>query len=242
MSDGTSAPAAQDLTLPELACRVRDAHTAVQKAAANALALAFDAGEALIVAQEKVSSNWTVWLRENCFFGASTARLYQQLARHRAEIEAERDRIPYLSLRAARRLIAKPKARGQNAEQSKATTLLSLWQRASDAERMALLDHVGVDGIRKAASLNFLRKLQERARVEKIDSNPNASITNLITKALSHIVAADSPATSDPVAMGNVNEALASLRAALKKISALGCSYHDVQIGISAAKAKRRAA
>src|SRR5262249_22551129 len=123
-------------------------------------------------------------------------------------------------------------------------TLLDYWKRASDSERTAFLDHVGVDGIRIAASLDFFRQLQERVRVEKINSNPDASITSLICKALSHIVAADDPKSSDPLATGNRNEALNSLRAVLKKLSTTQHSYHDISVGISAGKARatRRAA
>jgi hypothetical protein len=68
-------------------------------------------GDALIEAQARVSSNWKQWLRENCFLSVRTALLYQRLARHRAEIEAEIERAGELSLRAAVRLIAEPSTR-----------------------------------------------------------------------------------------------------------------------------------
>jgi hypothetical protein len=239
--------------LAELARQIRQAHAAVRQASLTALDRALAAGDALITAQAKVSSkNWKTWLRENCFLGISTACLYQQLARHRTEIEAELERVPHLSLRAARLLIAKPKGEAEEVETEKKTaksspTLLDHWKRASDAERTGFLDNIGVDGIRRTASLDLLRKLREQTRVERVEetnSNPNASITALVGKALSHIVAADAPQTSKPVADGNINEALASLRAVLKKLGAIQRTFHDISVGISAGKARatRRAA
>jgi hypothetical protein len=57
-------------------------------------------------------TNWKKWLRDNCFLSVSTAQLYQQLARHRDEIEAEVERTGVeLGVRAARRLISKSKPR-----------------------------------------------------------------------------------------------------------------------------------
>src|SRR5262249_43418713 len=201
------------------------------------------AGDALIAAQEKVNGNWKLWLRDNCFLSVRTALVYARLARHRSAIEAELGRVGDLSLRAALRLIAKPKG---NAEKySKSTnkpTLLDHWKNTPGSERSAFLDAIGIDGIRKVASFDFLRKLQQHARVEKTNSKPDASITTLMCKALSYIVAADVPETSKPVAAGNVNEALAFLRAVVKKLGTLGRSYHDIEIGISAVKAKSRRA
>jgi hypothetical protein len=198
----------------------------------------------LIAAQTKISAkNWRAWLRENCFVGVSTAFLYQQFARHRAEIEAELERIPYLSLCGARRLIAKPKGETEK-KTGGSPALLDHWKRASAVERTALLDNIGVDGICRNGSLDLLRKLQERVRAEKVNSNPDALITDLFTKALSHIVAADAPSASKPVEDGNINEAVASLRAVVKKLGAIRRSYHDISVGISAGKARatRRAA
>jgi hypothetical protein len=227
--------------LAELAKAIRDEHRAAQEASVTALHHALNAGEALIAAHAKVSGNWKNWLRDNCFLSVPTALLYQQLARHRLEIEAELERVPHLSLRGARRLIAKPKGGTRKAAKNQ-STLLDYWNRASDSERTAFLDHVDVDGIRRAASLDFFRKLQERVRLEKVNSNPDASITILLSKALSHIVAADAPGISKPDADGNTNEALNSLRTIVKKLGAIQRTHHDISVGISAARAKRRAA
>jgi len=98
--------------LPELARKIRDAIEAANTAARNALRKSLDAGAVLLEAQDQVSRNswqpWQPWLKANCFLSLRTAELYMQLARHREEIEAEIARVPDLTLRAARRLIAKP--------------------------------------------------------------------------------------------------------------------------------------
>jgi hypothetical protein len=164
------------------------------------------------------------------------------LARHREQIETEIDRIPHLSLRAARRLITKPKGEaGQNRPKDKAT-LLDYWKRTASTDRTAFLDAIGIDGIRKAASLDLFRKLREQARIDKANSDPNTLITDLLRKALSHIAIADAPLTSAPVAAGNVAESLNSLRCVLKKLGAVNHDYHDIEVGIATARAKRRRA
>jgi hypothetical protein len=238
-----SQPDTQDLPLPTLAKTIRDEHRAVQAAGGALLHHAMNAGDALTVAQEKVSGNWKSWLHENCFLSVHTALVYQRLARHREQIEAEVERAGDLSLRAALRLIVKPRGEAKKAAKNQ-PTLLENWKRASDIERTTLLDHVGVDGIRRAASVDFLRKLQERVRVEKVNSNPDALITDLFSKALSLIVTADAPETSKSVADSNIHEALNSLRMVVKKLGASQHTYHDISVGISAGKARatRRAA
>jgi hypothetical protein len=95
--------------LDALAARIRTALEAARVARSNALDRALDAGDALNMAQSCVSSGWKRWLRTNCFLSPSTALLYQQLARHRSEIEAKIEEIGELSLRAARRLVTKRK-------------------------------------------------------------------------------------------------------------------------------------
>jgi len=105
--------------LPELARKIRDGLHAVEKCMSNALDRALDVGNLLNAAQHQhhnhsgvraahLVSSWKSWLRDECSIAVSTACLYQQLARHREGIEAEMSRVPALTLRAARRLIAKP--------------------------------------------------------------------------------------------------------------------------------------
>jgi hypothetical protein len=102
-------PSVPQDNLNDLADRIRAELQAAKTAWHNALGHALNVGQALLDAQLLVSGNWKRWLRDNCSLSVSTAQLYQQLARHRDEIEAEISRTPELSLRAARRLISKPK-------------------------------------------------------------------------------------------------------------------------------------
>src|SRR5262249_23680492 len=105
-------PGPKDLTIDELALRVRAEIQQTEISWLTALAHAMNAGDGLDALQPKVAAlgvPWKRWLRENCYVAESTARLYQQLARNRDQIEAEIQRGTNLSLRAARRLIAKPK-------------------------------------------------------------------------------------------------------------------------------------
>jgi hypothetical protein len=94
--------------LDQLARQIREHREAARRVGLTVLGHLLDAGDALNEAQKRVSTNWKHWLRENCFLSVSTAQLYQQLARKRAEIEEKLRDDPDLSLRAARRLIGRP--------------------------------------------------------------------------------------------------------------------------------------
>jgi len=93
--------------LEQLARQIREHREAARRVGLTVLGHLLDAGDALNEAQKRVSTNWKHWLRENCFLSVSTAQLYQQLARKRAEIEEKLRDDPDLSLRAARRLIGR---------------------------------------------------------------------------------------------------------------------------------------
>jgi hypothetical protein len=71
---------------------------------------------------------------------------------------------------------------------SQTVSLIDHWERTPSTERTIFLDAIGIDGIRKAASLDLLRQLREQARIEKANLNPDTAITSLISKALSRIV------------------------------------------------------
>ena len=94
--------------LDELARQIRAGLELARRERCNALHHDLDIGDALLEPQARVSSGWKRWLRENCFLSVRTALLYQRLARHRAEIEAEIERVGELSLRAAVRLLTTP--------------------------------------------------------------------------------------------------------------------------------------
>jgi hypothetical protein len=62
----------------------------VVKGAADAVKAAMDAGDALILAKEKVGhGDWMLWLEKNCALSDRTARVYMQLAQGREIIEAQ---------------------------------------------------------------------------------------------------------------------------------------------------------
>ncbi|PWT93560.1 MAG: hypothetical protein C5B56_00555 [Proteobacteria bacterium] len=100
----------QDDDLSALAHRIRNEHAAAQNAMRNAVAHALNAGDALAQAKAALPGNWLGWLRANCSLSVRTAQLYVRLAQHRAEIEDKLAGAPDFSVRAAQRLIAKPKS------------------------------------------------------------------------------------------------------------------------------------
>jgi hypothetical protein len=109
-TDRSLAPLEQDSALNALVARVRDAHEAFLAAVDNALSAALDAGDAVLELQQELQNRgigWQRWFEERGYLPLGTAKLYARLAAHRGEIEAERTQVPELSLRAARRLIAK---------------------------------------------------------------------------------------------------------------------------------------
>jgi hypothetical protein len=145
--------------LDDLAGRIRQAHDRVHRTSAETLTLALAAGDLLVEAKSQVPpKKWGAWLRANCFMGSSTARLYIQLAEHRTEIENEVSRFPDLSLRAARKLIAKPPKSETKTEKSAAAapapapTLIEAWNTASGEARAAFLESVGVPELLAVAS------------------------------------------------------------------------------------------
>jgi hypothetical protein len=128
------------------------------------------------IAERKL--NWKEWLRENCFVSDRTAQLYQQLARHRDDIEAELQHNVELSLRAARRLISKPQDdEGDNGEEDegeaenpsesvKPESLIEHWRRCPE-QLPDLLDEIGVPGALRAMSAEFGRQLRARLPAPK---------------------------------------------------------------------------
>jgi hypothetical protein len=108
MSNSSFSPENNKLVvLDQLAERVRVAHGAVQMSESNGLDSALDAGAALLAVRCRVYS-MKAWMAANLpHVGASTLKLYMQLERGRAVIEAARKENPFLSICEARRLITK---------------------------------------------------------------------------------------------------------------------------------------
>jgi Zincin-like metallopeptidase len=129
------------VVLEQLAYQIRTSLELARRDRCNALHHDLDVGDALMGAQNRVSTGWKKWLRDNCFLSVRTALLYQQLARHREEIEAEIERVGELSLRAACRLIAKPKkkpAETAPAEPDPVTAVLAGLRKLTDEQTTAV--------------------------------------------------------------------------------------------------------
>jgi hypothetical protein len=191
-------PVSQDL--PDLALQVRAHLQASRRDRCNALHHDLDAGDALIKAQERVSSGWKRWLKDNCFLSVRTAMLYMRLARHREEIEAEIERAGDLSLRAAVRLISTPKKTedtdGENNGEGNAPTPNSagvkiarvMFDRLSPSEKVEFFHEVIPDTAALIAILETLpakirNELNTRVSGQTLSRlkalHPNARIKNL---------------------------------------------------------------
>lgn len=234
--DVTPTSADVNTTLEALAKRVRTLIQASRVDRCNALHHDLDAGDALNTAQGQVSSSWKKWLRANCFLSVRTAMLYQQLARHREEIEAEIDQVGELSLRAAIRLIAKPKV--DAVPKPKRVLSPASWLAASPEERTQFLSAIGLPAVFAAmpppwAKVIEARVLGLRGKASGGDADPR--ISKIARTALSHITIADSPQTSKPAAQGQEHAALTALRALNSALRAIGRDFHDVEIVLAAA-------
>jgi hypothetical protein len=168
METNTTVIKASDVetTLDELAGIIRAEIQNCRTALANALAAAMDAGDALLEVQPMVRAagrTWHRWLEHNCFIAVSTAKLYMQLASHRAEIEAAIRSDPELSLRAARRLISRPKRTINDADSAaEEESLFDHWLRLTPEVLAAELDRIGVDRVLGVMSPAFGRELRDR--------------------------------------------------------------------------------
>lgn len=226
MPDDLSRPEVN--VLDELAATVRDELRAAKVALSNALDHVLNAGDALNTAQERVSTNWKSWLRDNCLLGVSTALLYQQLARHRAEIEAEIERIGELSLRAARQLIARPKL--SKKKKKPTPELLNAWCAASDAERTHALCEIPLREFLRVIPATWRAELSNRGLHNVQSGTPDTRVSKIFRSALSHIVAADQPETGKPAAQGQENSALTALRTILTVMRGIDRDLHDTEI------------
>ena len=183
-------------SLEQLAAVVRDEIQQAWEAWRNALRHAMAAGDALNALQPRIAErglNWKKWLREHCFVSDRTAQLYQQLARHRDQIEAELRSRGELSLRGARQLIATARDEndGGNRDQvlvadeaenlPEPESLVEHWRR-SPGELTALLDAIGVPRILEAMSDAFGCQLRARLPAPKRKSDkPFTKTLNLTT-------------------------------------------------------------
>jgi hypothetical protein len=96
-------------SLLDLGAQVKAQHEASVAASKRLVEHAMVAGDLLIEAKAQLKhGEWLPWLTEHCSISDRTARLYMRLARNRPEIEAKRQHVADLSLRAALELLAPP--------------------------------------------------------------------------------------------------------------------------------------
>jgi hypothetical protein len=188
--------------LDQLARQVREAIEAAQKAGATVLRHAMDAGDALNQAQARVSTNWKQWLRRNCFLRVRTAQLYQQLARHRDEIEAVIAQAGELSLRGALRLVSEPRTENKSPEKAPEEYAEPAWKTAvaemTDSDWNGALTDLGFDRFLQVCPQSWRPKLLERAGGQAVKllqaRRPNKSVKNLSKKDVRLVV--DNTATT----------------------------------------------
>jgi len=165
-------------TLSDLAEQIRTEHQAVVVAAARGLDHALAAGTLLIKVRDSNKlkhGKWEFWVKQNCEIAIETVRLYIRLAEHRETVEANRQRVTGLSIRAAAKLIAGPsnkKAQSVAAlpavakpTLNKAGTggeLWSVWDRTPPAERLAFFECVGLQEILDHLPEAWARSVEQR--------------------------------------------------------------------------------
>jgi hypothetical protein len=229
--------------LDQLVRRVRVAHRAVQALAANALAAALEAGHALIEIRTQVSGSWGLCLRANGLPKPSTARLYMQLARHRDEVEAALRANPTISLRAMRRLIAKPSA-GSSSKPRK-PELIAVLRKASDREVTEAFDDMGLERFFRTMPRTWREQITARvANLRTENGTPALKLTAALRKALSLVKTASAPGISPAVAESNWHEALATLKQFTVLLVRQDLDLNDLTITTTGAtsKSRRRAA
>jgi hypothetical protein len=95
-----SADLARSNSLADLAARINTAHEAAAAALKSSVIHAMQAGDLLIEAKKQVGhGEWLPWLKANFAFSDRTARLYMQVARSRADVEAKMATVADLTLR-----------------------------------------------------------------------------------------------------------------------------------------------
>jgi hypothetical protein len=186
-----------DLTLDELAERVRagcaaleQAEQQAKQAMCNALHIALDLGDALIAAQSQVpAGQWECWLKDNCPRPRRSAYFYMQVAHHRPEIEVAREKNPKLSLRAAGRLIAKPKERDRGSAcreegESRAADLMTSFLAADDNVIVAAMCMLGFNRWFAGSPPSFLEELETRFFDRHLST---LQLVDLLERRLDHV-------------------------------------------------------
>ncbi len=98
-----------ELELGSLAEKANAEHRACEEAATTALSHAMNAGDLLTGAKARLPHGaFGAWLEANFAGSGRTARAYMRVARHRDELEAQRQRSATLSLDGALRALSAP--------------------------------------------------------------------------------------------------------------------------------------
>jgi len=232
--------------LEDLARRIHNGLQQSRCDRCNALRSDLDVGDDLNEAQSRVpSGKWKWWLKEkrfqikeNRFLSVRTAQLYQQLARHRDEIEAEIDRIGELSLRAARRLISKksgseetspteetPAAAAADTDAASASEdaapdpvmmVVAALQKLNDVEATEVFWAYGLPRFLRVMPGPWRQELAQRITGLSRSKDGNKFVllreSEILRQALSHVRIAGKPETAPEDAKRAEMQALAGLR------------------------------
>lgn len=111
------------VSLETLADRINAKMNEAEAAHRTALERAKEAGELLIEAKDRVPhGQWLPWLADNCRVSADMAGKWMKLAREwPALVSAHSEQVPYLGVKEALRLLAKPKQAKGPAQQQAVT-------------------------------------------------------------------------------------------------------------------------
>jgi hypothetical protein len=171
---------------------IDDHERSAADATRNALRVALDAGTKLIWAKSKDPPGGGMeWVKKNCDLPARTEQLYRHLAEHRGDIERALKLNPKFSIRAAVKLIAKPKPRPQKHSTDPA------------AIRPGPAKVVDPAGVRLDARIDRLAALLRECLASLTNVTPNniESVRRKLGEALSCVSNGPKPAT---VAIANI--------------------------------------
>jgi hypothetical protein len=216
----------------------------VRRVRENVLAAALEAGDALIeLKAHGVPGHWERWVSAACRLGVSTARLYMQLARRRDEVETALRENPAVSLRAMRRLLAKP-ITGSSSKPPKPRLVAAL-RKASDREVTEALDDMGLAWFFRTMPSAWREQIAARvANLRAETGAPALKLTAALRKALSLAKTASTPGVSPAIAESNWHEALATLKQFTVLLVRQDLDLNDLTITTTGttSKSRRRAA
>jgi hypothetical protein len=118
--DGALSAGQAQVSLEELASKIRAEYAQVCKSFGNGILHALEAGRLLLEAKSAVPhGRWLAWLAQNCDLPPRTANRYMRLAKHPTPLlEADPSRVADLSLRAADALLTKHKSPKTNTDKA----------------------------------------------------------------------------------------------------------------------------